>query len=453
MRDTTIAAIATAYGESGIGIVRMSGEEAPRIAREIFDGPALLPRVMRHGFIRRPEGEVLDEALCVLMPGPHSYTGEDVVEIQCHGSLASLKSILALCLERGAQMAEPGEFTKRAFLNGRIDLSQAEAVIDVVRARTERSLDAAVGQLQGRLSAAVSAARGELKDLLVLLAVNMDYPDEDIEEITYKQVEDRLSQIDDEILKLLESAPEGKIVREGLSLAIVGPPNAGKSSLMNLVLNEDRSIVTDLPGTTRDTVEESASLRGIPVRLVDTAGIRRTGDPVEALGVARSKAAAMQADLLLFVLDASAPLSEEDRALLALGEGKPCVVLLNKQDLPAVLTEGEILEALPQAQTVPSCLIRGEGVEVLKDAIEETVAGGKLHRSGDLLVTNVRHAQLLRQAHAELAEGLRAARGREAIDFVEVNARAAFDLLGQITGETADGEIIEEIFSRFCLGK
>jgi tRNA modification GTPase len=469
--DRTIAAISTAYGESGIGIVRMSGPNSLEIARRIFvpysaqktpqnqkqppsEGFCFKDRTMHYGHVADPDtGETVDEVLCVFMKAPHTYTGEDLVEIQCHGSMAGLRRILSLCLENGAQMAERGEFTKLAFLNGRIDLAQAEAVIDVIRARTGKSLQTAVTQLEGRLSEKVRAVRKGLLDLLVLLTVNMDYPDEDVEEATYAKILAALQQAEQGIEALLAGADEGKIVREGLSVAIIGKPNVGKSSLMNLFLGEHRSIVTDIPGTTRDTIEEQISLRGIPIRLTDTAGIRESKDVVESLGIDRSRDAFNKADLVLLLLDSSRPLSEEDIALMEAAEGRPCIAVLNKTDLPACLSEDDVRSHLKTAQIVHASLLNDEGVEALKDAMEALITGGKVRREEDILVSNTRHIQLLKNAISELREAERMTLRGEAMDFIEVNANAAFSYLGDITGDTASGEIIDEVFARFCLGK
>ena len=505
MSETTIAAISTAYGEAGIGIVRMSGPDALGVLRKVFvpngsglkqtgenglDGARATvdqlqhsvdsaeeagswvpqPRHMYYGRIVDPkDGSVVDECLAVYMPGPQSYTGEDVAEVQCHGSVISYKKILALMLENGAQPAEPGEFTKRAFLNGRMDLAQAEAVIDLIKARSARSFDCAVGQLEGTLSQKIRAVRAELLDLLTELAVNMDYPDEDIEELTYGRLGNRISLINDELIKLKESSAEGRILREGLLAAIVGKPNVGKSSLMNVLLREDRSIVTDVPGTTRDTIEEQISLRGIAIRFVDTAGIRSSADKVESIGIERSKDAFNRAELLLLVLDSSEGISAEDLELMEMAKARPAIVILNKDDLPAadvvIAADGEVRRAadgsledevrriLPGARIVKLSAKTGEGLLQLENSIEEYVTGGRVRREEDVLVTNLRHIALIDKAIEELSEAGRMTGAAEAMDFIEVNVRAAFDALGEITGETASGEVIEEVFRRFCLGK
>ena len=477
MEDTTIAAISTAYGESGIGIVRMSGPKALDILASLFargesGGDRVSPcffveneRRMIHGFVKDPEsGKILDEALCVYMKAPSTYTGEDVCEIQCHGSLLSIRNILALCLKLGAEPAGRGEFTKRAFLNGRMDLLQAEAVIDLIKAPAERAFDSALGRLRGELSGRVERIRNSLKEVLIDMTVNMDYPDEDIEEITCEKLLDSLSTINNELLGLLAESREGRRITEGMTLAITGTPNVGKSSLMNRFLREERSIVTDVPGTTRDTIEEGISLRGIALKLIDTAGMRDTEDPVEKLGVERSRSAFDEADLILLVLDGSRPLGEEDKKLLALTSGRNAIYVVNKTDLGEVVSDKEIRAAAPAGKEnakedeaalkiVRTSLKTGEGFKSLEDEIEAFVCGGTIKRASDPLLSNVRQIDLAEKAQKEIEQAMCAAKSGEALDIVEINVRAAFDLLGAITGETAGDEIIDEIFSRFCLGK
>ncbi len=447
MENTTIAAISTAYGEAGIGIVRMSGPDALSMLKKIFFSKkgkdiAFEPRHMYYGIVK--DGEtVIDEALAVYMNAPFTYTGEDVAEIQCHGGNISVKNILELLLKNGAVLADRGEFTKRAFLNGKIDLSQAEAVIDLIKARTGRSFETAVDQLEGSLSKKVRDIRKDMLDLLVSITVNMDYPDEDIEVLTYDSFKNSLSHINDELNKLNASSGEGRILREGLKVAIVGKPNVGKSSLMNIFLKENRSIVTDVPGTTRDTIEESASVRGIPISFIDTAGIHDSEDLVESIGIERSKDAFNKADLLILVLDGSNELSEEDRELLKMAEGRPCITLLNKSDKGLVIEEDGIEVSM----------LNETGIDKIEDAIENFVNSGNLRRQGDVMITNVRHADLVRKALSEVSEAIAMVDSMEAMDFIEVNVKAAFDYLGEIIGETASDEVIDEVFSRFCLGK
>lgn len=449
MENTTIAAISTAYGEAGIGIVRMSGPQSLEILLRVFTkkngkGFSFEPRHMYYGLVRdEAEGKIIDEALAVYMKAPNTYTGEDVAEIQCHGGNLSVKAILQLLLKEGAVLADRGEFTKRAFLNGRIDLSQAEAVIDLIKARTGKSFDCALDELEGSVSKKVKEVRAALMDLLVSLTVNMDYPDEDIEKLTYDNILKSLSPINDELLKLEQSSRGGRLLREGLKVAIIGKPNVGKSSLMNLFLGENRSIVTNIPGTTRDTIEESASIRGIPVSFIDTAGIRQSEDLVESIGIERSKDAFNRADIIILVLDASNPLSSEDEELLSMAEGRPCITVLNKTDMGRVISIDGIETSFKE----------GKGLELIEDAIEKFVDSGTLRRENDVIITNVRHAELIRKAMAEIEEAISMTARMEAMDFIEVNVKAAFDYLGEIIGETAGDQVISEVFSRFCLGK
>ena len=453
MTENTIAAISTASGEAGIGVVRLSGPDSLSIAKKVFEKD-LPNRRMVFGKILDPNGGIVfDEVLVVYMQGPHSYTGEDVVEFQCHGSSLVIKNILELLLREGAVLAERGEFTKRAFLNGRMDLSQAEAVIDLIKARSTLASKAALSQLEGSLSKAVKAVRKDMMDLLVQLTVNMDYPDEDIEQLTYKKIENSLSAIGDALCKLKEGSSEGKIIREGLSVAIVGKPNVGKSSLMNAFLKENRSIVTDVPGTTRDTIEEQASVRGIAVRFIDTAGIHESSDKVESIGIERSRSALAAADLLLLVLDASKKLTEEDFEILKASEGIPRIIILNKTDLGSEIEISDLQTDKNIFEIIKVSILKGEGLEKIQDAMEKFISGGRVRKESDVLVTNVRHIDLIDKAYNEICQGLEMTRCGEAMDFIEVNVKAAFDYLGEIVGETAGDQVIDEVFSRFCLGK
>ncbi len=469
--DTTIAAISTAYGEAGIGIVRMSGPDSLKVLRKVFvprvctaeDAAAFEyePRHMYFGSAVDAAGSFIDDCLAVYMPGPNSYTGEDVAELQCHGSMVSYKKILAAFLDGGAVPAERGEFTKRAFMNGKMDLAQAEAVIDLIKARSSRSFECAGQQYSGTLSEKVKAIRKELLGELVQLTVNMDYPDEDIEQVVYGKLLNRVSSIDDEVLKLQSSSEEGRIIKEGLKVAIVGKPNVGKSSVLNMLLRADRSIVTDIPGTTRDTIEEQISLRGLTICFVDTAGIHESEDKVESIGIERSKDAFNKADLLLLVLDVAAPLEEEDTELLSMAVGRPAIMIANKQDLVngqadegVCVTEEILRKYMAEGESPVFVSARtGEGLEELEDRIESFVTGGRVRKEDDVIVTSARHAALLTKAHEELAQACGMIKAGEAMDFIEVNIRAAFDLLGEITGETAGDEVLTEVFSRFCLGK
>lgn len=456
--EDTIAAVATAYGEGGIGIIRISGEEALPILQGIFefhgDTDTFTSRRMTYGkIIDKEKNQIIDEVLAVYMKGPKTYTAEDVVEINCHGSMVSLRKTLALVLRKGARLAEPGEFTKRAFLNGRLDLSQAEAVIDMIRAKTDMSFDVAVSQLEGRLSLKVEEIRQKLLDLLVDITVNIDYPDEDIEEMTYEKLEESIVETQDMIEKLLATSSTGRMIREGIKIAIVGKPNVGKSSLMNGLLKETRAIVTDIPGTTRDTIEEVLSIRNIPVYLVDTAGIRETSDKVEKMGIEKSKEAFNQADFILFLLDGSRPLEEEDLQIMEFLKERKSLVLINKRDLGEAISIEEIAAKLPASQVIEASLLKGQGITEIEDAVEDLVYGGEIVQKESMMVNNVRHIELLQQAVKSLTDALHMSERREALDFIEVDVKNAYERLGEIIGETVSDDIINEVFARFCLGK
>ncbi|MDR1572928.1 MAG: tRNA uridine-5-carboxymethylaminomethyl(34) synthesis GTPase MnmE, partial [Clostridiales Family XIII bacterium] len=440
--NDTVAAISTPLGTGGIGVIRISGAESREVLERLFrpgkNGDAdrdraaartaLSDRRMAYGRIVDPQsGNAVDEVLAVFMQAPRTYTGEDVAEIHCHGSAPALRRVLALTLREGARLAEPGEFTKRAFLNGRLDLAQAEAVIDLIQAKADTSFDAAIQQLDGSLSHAVKKLRDGLTELLVRVAANLDYPEEDLPPLTAEALVESLSKISDEAEKLLASAHTGRIVREGLRVVITGKPNVGKSSLLNALLREARAIVTEIPGTTRDLIEEGASIRGIPVRLVDTAGIRETTDPVELLGVAGSREAVARSDLALFVLDAGAPFDAEDRRIAACIANRRFIVILNKCDLSprATVAEASALiasagadagaetaagaEAVASFAVVETSVKEGRGLSAIEDAIEAFVFRGRAPAGDGALVTNLRHADLLEKALAALREGLAAA--------------------------------------------
>ena len=483
--EDTIAAIATAPGEGGIGIVRVSGEKSREILEQIFTrvkkkyykqecketcdtkknlflpdatcetiGLPFIPRMMHYGFIYDNwTGDLIDEVMAVWFKSPYSYTAEDVVEIQCHGSIVSLRKILALVLKNGARMAEPGEFTKRAFLNGRLDLSQAEAVIDLIKAKSDRTFDVALDQLEGKFSAKIKEIRALLVDVLVDITVNIDYPDEDIEQLTFEKLLSDLKKIKNEIHKLLATADTGRILRDGLNIAIIGKPNVGKSSLMNALLKETRAIVTSIPGTTRDTIEEMLSIRNIPVRLTDTAGIRQTEDVIEKIGIEKSKESFNKADLVIFMVDSSVPLNEEDHEIIRHLHGKKCVLVLNKTDLPQVVDKTELFRLLPEAEKVEAAIADDIGIERIEDVVEALVYGGKVSQSGQLMVTNVRHKALLEETEASLGDAIQMAEKMEPLEFLEIDVNSAYESLGAIIGESVQEDIINEVFARFCLGK
>jgi len=441
----TIAAISTPLGEGGIGIVRLSGEKAREIAEKLFTGRVRNRRLV-YGHIVDPEnGETVDEVLVAYMAAPHTYTREDIVEIDCHGGPLALQRILALALRCGARAAEPGEFTLRAFLNGRIDLAQAESVLDIVQAKTEASLRLAVEGLKGRLSGRIRAIRNELLSVLAYLTARIDFPEDEIEE------QDALGPIRaarEALRKLIATADSGMVYRSGIRTAIVGRPNVGKSSLLNRLLRENRAIVTPIPGTTRDTLEETLNLRGVPFVLVDTAGITRSADPVEVLGIERSFRAIQRAALILWVLDLSEPLTEADGEIGDLLEGRTVLAVANKSDLPAQADLGGV-----RFPIVRTSALTGEGLDELERAMVDLALGGRASASDAYLVINVRHKEALERAERHLAEAERSLETGMPEDFVTIDLSAALTALGEITGETVTEDLLQTIFSRFCVGK
>ncbi len=443
--EDTIAAISTPLGEGGIGIVRLSGKEAKAIAEKLFDHP-LENRRLVYGHIRDPESsELVDEVLVAYMAAPHTYTREDIVEINCHGGPLPLQRVLGLALRCGARLAEPGEFTLRAFLNGRIDLSQAEAVLDVVQAKTQASLRLAVQGLRGKLSRQIREVREELLSALAYFTARLDFPEDEVEE---QDVSGILEESQRKLRRLLESADVGIVYRQGVRTAIVGRPNVGKSSLLNRLLRTDRAIVTPVPGTTRDTLEEVMNLRGVPFLLIDTAGMAQSKDLVEALGMERSRRAVEQADLVLFVVDASEPLTPADEEIQNLAQSKVRLTAANKCDLPLRAE----LDRLPQPLVITSALT-GEGLDELEDKLVELALGGSVLSSDAPLVANVRHKEALERAGKHLLGAQESLRSGMPDDLVALDLTAALNALGEITGETVTEDLLETIFSRFCIGK
>ncbi|HKM28371.1 MAG TPA: tRNA uridine-5-carboxymethylaminomethyl(34) synthesis GTPase MnmE, partial [Anaerovoracaceae bacterium] len=365
----------------------------------------------------------------------------------------ALKKILSLVLDNGARLAEPGEFTKRAFLNGRLDLSQAEAVIDLIRAKTDRTFEVALDQLEGKFSENIKEIRTKLVDVLVNISVNIDYPDEDIEELTYSNLLTGLTSVHTDIEGLLATADTGKILREGLNIAIIGKPNVGKSSLMNSLLKESRAIVTDIPGTTRDVIEEAITIQGIPVKLIDTAGIRETKDTIEKIGIEKSKDSFNKADLVIFMIDSSVPLEDEDYNIIEYLKDRDSVVILNKTDLGEKVEESEVRELLPRAKIIKTSLKESIGIELLEKEIVNLVYSGKVKQSDSIMVTNVRHENLLKEAKQAIDDAMAMAQTMEALEVIEIDVNRAYELLGEIVGETVQEDIINELFARFCLGK
>lgn len=458
MYDTTdtIAAIATPLGESGIGVIRISGSHAYEVGDAIFRSHSGKPlaqrrdRSIQYGLIVADDGRPVDEVLMLIMKGPHSYTAEDVLEIQCHGGRKALEEILGLVLAHGARMANPGEFTQRAFVNGRIDLAQAEAVMDVIQAKSRQGLTSAVNQLEGRLSKVIGTMRHDLTDFITRLEVTIDYPEEDLEDITVPDVAGAIRKQLTALDEMLEASHDGRIIRDGVMAAIAGTPNAGKSSLLNRLLQEDRAIVTDVPGTTRDVLEEWISLKGVPVCLVDTAGIRETDDTVEKIGVTKAKAYMDKADIILVVIDRSRPLSDEDKAILEDTKDKNVLIVLNKTDLPPVVTE-DALETYGHPVLSLSAGT-GEGLDALKERLL-SLALSHADTADSALLTNTRHIELVRQSREALKRALDSIEAGMPVDCAVVDLREAWELLGSITGDTVHDDMVEEIFSRFCLGK
>ena len=465
MLDDTIAAIATPIGEGGLGIIRISGEETLKILGKVFlshsknkpqknNPPIFENRKLLYGnIIDRKNDEIIDEVLITFMNSESSYTREDVGEIYCHGSIIALKKTLELVLRSGARLAEKGEFTKRGFLNGRIDLAQAEAVIDLIKAKTDKGYSIALAQLDGGLSLKISSIRDSILEILAHIIVNIDYPDSDVEDISYKYLEDSLSSIEDAVNELLSTCDAGRIIKEGLSTAIIGKPNVGKSSLMNALLRENRAIVTEIPGTTRDTIEEIINVHGIPIKLIDTAGIRETHDEIEKIGIKKSKESYEKADLIILVLNASAKVSAEDLFIIEQIKSKKTIVLLNKIDLGQELPNEYINGLLPEAQIIRSIINKGVGLKELEEAIVDYVFSGKVKQDDSLLITNTRHKLLLEGARDSVKDAIEMTKKKEALDFIEVDIKRAWELLGEIIGETISENIIDEVFSRFCLGK
>ena len=456
---STIAAISTAPGIGGIGIVRMSGEKTYQVLQKIFqpkqemDFENVKGYRIKYGYIVEKE-TVIDEVLVSFFRAPNSYTREDLCEIQSHGGMYVVQKILELCLENGATLTEPGEFTKRAFLNGRIDLSQAEAVIDVINAKTEKESKASIQQLEGGLSREIRKIRDLLMQLMVEVEVSIDYPEYDIEEVNYKKTETILKQVQKELNTLKNSFETGKIVKEGINVALVGKPNAGKSSLLNAILKEERAIVTDIEGTTRDIIKESISVRGIPINIIDTAGIRNADNKVEQIGIERSKKSVKEADFVIAIFDGSRPFTKEDEQIIEMVQDKKCVLVINKMDISEGNEIGEeIRKRLPNQAIVTICARNQEGIEEIYKEIEKRFHLNEIQLDYNTVITNIRHKQIIIQAIEETKKALLANEERMPIDMVGLSIKAILEALGQITGETVSEEIIKEIFAKFCLGK
>lgn len=456
--DDTIAAIATAPGEGGIGIVRISGEKSLQVAQSIFrsmSGKQIKEhktRTLIYGNIVDGE-KIIDEVLLAYMKGPNSYTAEDVIEINCHGGFISVKKILELILSKDVRLADPGEFTKRAFLNGRIDLSQAEAIIDVIKSKTDIAHEVAQSQLEGSLSKKIKDLRMNVTEVLAHLEVAIDFSEEDVEEITYQTLREKAEELRIEIKKLYDTAESGKILRDGLKTVIVGKPNVGKSSLLNSILGENRAIVTDIPGTTRDVIEEFVNIKGIPLKIVDTAGIRETEDIVEKIGVEKSKESFISADLVIMVLDSSRKLSQEDIEILENLENKKTIVLLNKTDLPQEIEMDKVNQYVDNDSIIKISALKHKGIEELQEKIEAMVYKGSVKNSSNLMITNSRHKDALLKAYESINDAISAIDQNMPYDFIEVDFKNIWDYLGYINGDTIKEDLLDTIFSNFCIGK
>ena len=456
----TIAAISTAPGEGAIGIVRISGDLAISIASSIYQcGTKQLEEQKTHtihyGYIVDPKsGEVYDEVMVSVLRAPKTFTREDIVEINCHGGIVAINRVLQLVLRMGARLAEPGEFTKRAFLNGRIDLSQAEAVMDLIRAKTDKSMQLAMRQLDGQLSNSIQNLRQEILNTLAQVEVNIDYPEyDDVEEMTLQLLREKTQQVLQGIRALLNTASQGKILRDGLKTAIVGRPNVGKSSLLNVLLREEKAIVTDIAGTTRDTIEEYVNVRGVPLQLIDTAGIRETDDVVEKIGVERSRKALKEADFVLLLLNQSEILQEEDIRLLETTKGMKRIILFNKTDLPSKLSIENIASYAKEEEIVTTSMLNKEGIDQLEEKIAGYFFQGQMNERDATYLSNTRHIALLEKAEQALVEVQNGIEMEMPVDLIQIDFTRAWDLLGEITGDSVQDELLTQLFSQFCLGK
>lgn len=454
LNDDTIAAISTPIGKSGIGIVRLSGENAISIAEKIFvssNGKRLskLPSHRLHyGWVKD-----IDEVLLTVMRAPKTYTRQDIVEINCHSGIVVLKKILELVLKQGARLAERGEFTKRAYLSGRIDLAQAEAVLDVINSQTEDALNVALGQLQGRLSRKIKSLRKNILDILMQLELSIDFSDRDIKPESLEELLEQINKVRKTLKELLATADKGAILREGISCVICGKPNVGKSSLLNALLKKDRAIVTPLPGTTRDILEETIDLFGIPLRLIDTAGIIRADNLAEKEAVKRSRKTLREANFVLLVLDASQKLSDEDFAISREVAHKQAFIVLNKQDLPARVSQKEAEKVLPGRKALSVSALRGRGLDRLEREIADFIWEGKVGSNGNILVTNIRHREALKKAEKSLGRAIKAIEMGQSAEIIALEVKEAQRALSEIIGAMGCEDILERIFSQFCIGK
>ncbi|MCM1567985.1 MAG: tRNA uridine-5-carboxymethylaminomethyl(34) synthesis GTPase MnmE [Roseburia sp.] len=478
MRTDTIAAIATALSDSGIGIIRISGPDAVSVADSVFctkSGRRILSQVQSHtihygyvidlskGLSKDWKKDIVDEGMAVVMRAPRSYTAEDTVEIQCHGGVLVMQKVLETVIRAGARLAEPGEFTKRAFLNGRIDLSRAEAVIDVIHSQNEYALKSSVQQLKGVLFEQIKDLREKIIYEIALIESALDDPEHISLEGYGESLSEKLIKMRQQILKLLETADNGRIMKEGISTVIVGKPNAGKSSLLNVIVGEDRAIVTDIAGTTRDVLQETVKLHGISLNIIDTAGIRDAQDAVEKIGVEKAKKYAQNADLILYVVDSSIELDDNDREIIDLIKDKKTIILMNKTDLQQVVTEEKIWEIIYQISDkeeaskniyfVRTSTKENTGIDIFEDRIKEMFFHGQLQSNHEIIITSLRHKEALQNAYASLGLVENSIENGMPEDFYSIDLMSAYASLGSIIGEEVGDDLVEEIFSKFCMGK
>ncbi|WP_312814749.1 tRNA uridine-5-carboxymethylaminomethyl(34) synthesis GTPase MnmE [Sedimentibacter sp.] len=456
MNTDTIAAIATFPGNAGINIIRISGNNSLGIAKKIFvkndkKDVDLKPRYLHYGHIVDNNSKVIDEVLISYMRAPNTYTKEDIIEINCHGGLISAKKILETVLLHDCRAAERGEFTKRAFLNGRIDLAQAEAVIDIINSKTDSSHEISVNHLEGRLSREINEIIEEILDLLANIEVNIDFPEYDEDEVTINKVKQLSESLVNELDRLIKTADTGKIFKEGIKTVILGKPNVGKSSLMNFLLNENRAIVTEIPGTTRDTIEEYVNIKGVPLRIIDTAGIRDTDDKVEKIGVEKALSKVDEADLVIMVFDSSTDLEEDDEYIIDYVKNKKAIYISNKTDLPRKLNL-EKYENI-EKDLINISILKNQGLEEIINKVNQMFFEGSINISDDLIINNVRHKNLLIKAKNSLQEVLNSINNQMTIDFIEIDLKQAMENLGLIVGKTASDDLMDKIFNEFCIGK
>lgn len=453
----TICAISSATGEAGIGIVRMSGPLSIEIAEKIFRSKRNISltdiknRFLSYGHIV-DGNRVIDEVLIVKMLKPYTYTREDLVEIYCHGGIISVRKILNLIIDKGARLAEKGEFTKRAFLNGRLDLSQAEAVIDLIKAKTDSSYEQSVKQLEGRLTGLISLIREKIMAMISLIVANIDFPEDEIVEAQYESLLEDAFEVKDDLFKLISGSDRGRLIRDGINTVILGKPNVGKSSLLNAMLKYERAIVTDIPGTTRDIIEDYINLDGILLKITDTAGIRETDDKVEQIGVERAKKSIEDADLIIALLDPSQPFNDDDREIIKLLDNKKALILLNKSDLKRKVSDEEIKDLLKDKEYMSVSILDGS-IEEIENKIVEMFFQGQIVGKEDFYVNNLRHVRALKGAYSSMESVIDGIKRQEFLDLIEVDLRQALNELGLITGETSTEDILDKVFKEFCIGK